>query len=158
MKTECHNPRRSRAAYTLMEVMMGVLVLGFLGISLFSAFTLGFLIIRTSREDLRATQILSEKIEAIRLCTWSELANIPTTFTDDYEPSQTNTGGTVYYGTIASSVPTNLPAAYDNNMRLLTVSVTWTNYLGSTSFVHTRTMQTESAYYGIQNYIWGSHP
>jgi len=140
--------------------MTSVAILAAMMVSVFAGFAFGFGLVRTERDDLRATQILTQKIEALRLCTYSQLSNCPATFTDWYNPSGTtnNTAGTVYGGTISLGTPTNLPAAYQGQVRLITVSVQWTNYNHSQPLVHNRQMQTESAFYGIQNYIYGTHP
>ena len=58
---------------------------------------------------------------------------------------------------IITGTATNLPAAYRDEVKLITVTVTWTNYTGKNKIVHTRSMQTYSAYDGIQNYIYGSN-
>lgn len=158
MKTRSFVPLRNlrpAAGYTIAEVMVAVLLLGLMMVSLFSGFTMGTGTLRTTREDLRATQILSEKMEAIRLCRWDDLiAKCPSTFTEQYDPTVA-TNGTIYYGKIKLDIPTNLPSAYNNNMRLITVSVNWTNIQGRQIVAHTRQMQTQSALDGMQNYIWG---
>ena len=152
----CRNLRRA-AAYTLAEVMIAVLLLGLMLVSLFGGFTMATGITRTSREDLRATQIMSQKMEAIRLCKWNNLiTQCPHTFSESYDPlNPLNTNGIIYYGTISLTTPTYLPAAYTNKMVLITVTLNWTNMQGRTSVAHTRTMQTQSALDGLQNYVWG---
>lgn len=150
---------RDVRAFSLVEVLVSVGILGFMMIALFSAFGFGFASIATTREDLRATQILMQKVEAIRLCTWKQLASCPTSFQDTYDPtSGTNeSSGIVYGGTLdTAGVATNLPAGYQNSVRLITVGVTWTNYTGKNKIVHTRQLQTLSARYGIQNYVYGT--
>jgi prepilin-type N-terminal cleavage/methylation domain-containing protein len=146
--------------WSLAEVMVAVAVLAILLVSLFSGFALSFNLIRTTREDLRATQILTQKIEGIRLCTWKQLTNeCPSTFQDTYTSlGNTNSSKLVYYGTISQSFNTNLPSGYRDKVKLITVTVTWTtSRAGAThnSVVHSRSMQTQSAYYGLQNYLYG---
>jgi Tfp pilus assembly protein PilV len=161
---------RARGAFTLVEVMISVGILALMVIGLYSAFAFGFASIKTTREDERATQILEQKLEAVRLCTWLQLSNLQTSFVDYYDPLGTTNGrvGTVYYGTIsATGTATNLihGESYISQVHLITASVTWTNYLNSfktTNSVvnkspvpHSRQMQTLAAYNGIQNYTWG---
>jgi type II secretory pathway pseudopilin PulG len=151
----------SRNAWTLVEAVVAVAILGIMIVTLFTSFTYGLGVIQTSREDQRATQILTQKIEAIRLCTWNQLSNLPSAFTESYKPFGGTNGasGAIYSGTISFSTPANLPAAYQNQVRLITVSVCWTNYRSSGDpLVHTRQMQTQSALNGMQNYLWGTHP
>ena len=157
------NARQGRQAFTLVEVLISVVILAFMMVSLFAAFTFGFASIATTREDLRATQMMMSKLEAVRLCRWDQLTNAPTTFKDTYDPTISTNGssGAIYGGTLitkgAASVATNIPAGvtYKDKVRLITVRVTWTNYTGTTNIVHSREIQTLSAYNGIQNYIYG---
>jgi type II secretory pathway pseudopilin PulG len=155
------NSRSSRNAWTLVEAIVAVAVLGIMMIALFASLSYGLGVIQTSREDQRATQILTQKIEAIRLCTWNQLSNLPSSFTESYKPSAAanSASGAIYGGKITFSTPASLPAAYQNQVRLATVSVCWTNSRSSGApLVHTRQMQTQSALNGMQNYLWGTHP
>jgi hypothetical protein len=147
---------RQIAAYSLAEVMVAVFVLGVIGLAYYSALSSGFSVVQSTREDLRATQIMMQKIEAIRLCTWSQLTNF--TFQETYDPLSTNNNGTVYTGSVAIGPATALVnnPSYSNNMCLVTVTLGWTNYNGRRPVPHTRKMQTEVARYGLQNYVWGA--
>ncbi len=150
-----------QAAYTVAEVVVAVLVLTTIATAYYAALSYGFQIVQASREDLRATQILMQRTESIRLCRWTQLTNT-ITFTERYDPLGTtnNTAGTIYVGTISTNAPSNIPdsAAYKNNIRLVTVTVYWTNYNGKKPVVHSRQMQTEAARYGLQNYLYGAMP
>lgn len=155
------NGSRRVQGYTFLEVIVAVLVLSLMMVSLYGGISLGFSVLSSSREDLRATQILVRKTEAIRLFTWSELLDstnyLRPTFTERYDPlSVTNGSGPMYTGVISLSTPTNLPDAYATNMRTVTISVYWTNYSGKASTVRVRQMETRVARYGIQNYVWGA--
>jgi type II secretory pathway pseudopilin PulG len=154
-----NRPKRRVQAWTLAEVMVSVVVLAILMISLFAGFGLGFQLIKSTREDLRATQILTQKIESIRLCTYSQLTNLcPMTFQETYSTTGTNGASVIYRGTITAGPNTNLPPAYVNRVRLVTVSVTWTTSkagLFRNAVVHNRSMQTQSAFFGLQNYLYG---
>ncbi len=59
--------------YTFVEVLVAAGILGFVGASLYAAFAAGFVVIQTTRENLRATQIMVQKLEAVRLFTWSQV-------------------------------------------------------------------------------------
>ena len=139
-----------------------VAVVGIGFVSLFVAFAYGFTVIRATREDLRATQILTQKIEGIRLCTWAQLSSCPTNFTDTYATlGSTNASSLVYRGTITRGRNTDLPngsLGYRDQVQLITVTVTWTTpgvCAHDPAVTHTRTMQTQSAMYGLQNYLFG---
>src|SRR6266550_6085100 len=108
MKIRISNQRRAKAgsgAFTLMEVLVAVAIIGIQFVALYLGMTQGFGIVQVSRENLRATQILQEKMETIRLYTWDQITNngfIPPTFTAAFYPagSQTNNNqGATYQGT-----------------------------------------------------------
>lgn len=146
------------AGYTLVEVLCAVLIAAIAATVLFVGFDNGFAILRTTREDLRATQIMMQKTEAIRLCTWQQLTNCPTTFKEFYYPAGTTNVGTLYWGTLSTTaVATNVPdsVSYKGNLHLITIKLAWTNYVGNKLVAHSRQMQTLSAKYGMQNYLFG---
>ncbi len=155
-----NDARRGTRAFTLVEVLISVGILAFMMVSLYASFAFGFASLATTREDLRATQLLMQKVEAVRLCTWAQLSNCPATFSDKYDPlGGTNGTGVVYGGTLnTTGVATNIPgsASYQSQLHLITVTVSWTNYTGKTPIVHFRQFQTLSAYSGLQNYVYGT--
>lgn len=145
-----------RGAFTIVEVLLGCGVLVIMGISLYAGFTFGIQQVRSARENIRATQILEEKMELARLLNWNQVANlpgyIPTSFQEAYySTSATNvpTGGVVYYGTV---LVTNAPVTetYSNDLRMIQVTVKWTNF----NLPHTRTTSTFVSQYGMQNYVY----
>ena len=157
------NPNRGTWAFTLVEVLMSVGILAIMVASLYAAFISGFASIKTTREELRATQILTQKLEAIRLCTWAQLSNCPTSFQEYYDPLgiTNNMAGAIYAGTFSTTgVATNIAdsVSYKTSLHLITLTVTWTNYINNSPIIHTRQMQTLSAHNGLQNYIWGIAP
>jgi prepilin-type N-terminal cleavage/methylation domain-containing protein len=162
MKIRLLNKKQLQQGWSLAEVMVAVVVLAIVFVSLFVAFSYGFTVIRTTREDLRATQILTQKIEGIRLCTWTQLSSCPTNFTDTYATlGNTNSSVLVYNGTITRSQNSTLPTGtygYRDQVQLITVTVTWKTpgvSANDPAVTHTRSMQTESAMYGLQNYLFG---
>jgi hypothetical protein len=80
-------------------------------------------------------------------------------FIEYFDPlGQTNQGrGVVYSGRVSVSMPAALPAEaiYSNDVRVVTVSLYWTNHNGNTEIVRARQLQTLVARHGIQNYILG---
>ncbi len=144
-------------AFTLMEVIVAVLVLTTISTAFYLGLSTCFSVIKTSREDIRATQIMMQKLEAVRLCTWSELANF--SFKEPYDPTATNSNssGVYFYGTVtrgAIALPTGV--SYSNNMCVVTVDLNWTNNAGTAPHAYNRQMQTYYARYGLQSYIWGA--
>ena len=144
--------------FTLVEIMIGVGVLGLMMGAFFAGLAAGFAVVNTARQDLRATQILTQKTEAVRLCTWAQLNSLPSDFKDYYYSGSTNDAPSVtYYGTISVAPATCIPVttSYYSNIKLITINLVWTNYLSEHSIAHSRSMQTLVSYNGLVNYIAG---
>jgi len=142
--------RPALGAFTLVEVMVGMAIVGLVLVVFYTAITHGVGVMRMEFEDRRATQILLEKTETIRLCSWDQINSngfIPSTFTVNYDPQSTNSGVT-YTGTITiASAP--LSTAYSNDLRQVTVRLNWT-----TGQLHRqRELKTLIARYGLQTYV-----
>ncbi len=144
-------------AMSLMEVVMATGIIAITGGGVVSSVNYGMCIMRMARENQRATQVMLEKLEAIRLYNWDQVTNaafIPDTFTATYDPTSAGSAqGTVYYGTMAVTQPAFIGTTpnYSSNIRQFTVSLTWTN-MGGLS--HTRSLTTYVALNGIQNYVF----
>jgi len=144
--------------YTFAEVLVAAGILGFVATTLYGAFSAGYCLIQSTRENLRATQIMMQKMESIRLFTWSQVCDtnryLKPLFTEAYDPLGTTNkcGGAKYTGYMSAAVPAagDLPETYRTNMRTVTVTLYWTNYLGAKPIVHSRTMQTRVARNGMQ--------
>lgn len=150
-----------QAAYTLAEVLITVFLVTVVVVSLYAGFSSGLSVVQSTRENLRATQILVQWMETARLYNWSQINNssfVLPKFSEVYDPASlaTNAGGTLYIGNITRQTPTNLPAAYNTNMVRLTVTVYWTNYSKNKTITQSRQMQTYVARSGLQNYVFGN--
>ena len=128
-KHENAAPRcRPQNAFTLVEVLIAVAVISIVFVTLYFGISAGFGVIATTREDLRATQILNEKLETMRLYTWSQLndANtIPRKFTNwYYELANANDLGVAYTGSVTiSGVP--FSNNFSSGMRQVRVGLSW---------------------------------
>jgi prepilin-type N-terminal cleavage/methylation domain-containing protein len=148
--------RSSQSAFTLTEVLVALLVLSIVVVSLYTGVSSGFALVKLAREDLRATQIMLQRVEALRLYTWSQFTD-PGYFSTNnceayFDPAgQGNgSGGAVY--TVSTTITTNTPpASYTPDMRRVTVQVSWL----SGPITRHREMSTYVARYGMQNYIFG---
>ena len=145
---------RSTRAYTLVEVLiaMGIAAVVFAGFYL--NLSQGFTTMDMSRENLRATQILAEQMETIRLYTWDQLTNpgfVPTNFSAPFDPTKAlSTNRPSYSGQlIISNAP--ISESYSTNMRLVTARVTWTS---ANAKVHNRWFTTYVSRYGLHNYFY----
>ncbi len=147
-----------RRGFTIAEVVVAMLVLTTVATAFYAGLGSGFGLTQVTRQDIRATQILMQKLEAVRLCTWSQLANC--TFTEYYDPlgASSNKAGVLYWGTVTTNAASAIPntVAYKPRMALVTVNLYWTNNSGGRPLVHFRQAQTQVARYGLQNYIWGA--
>jgi hypothetical protein len=148
---------RKTDAFTIAEIVVAVGVLLTISLCFYAGLSSCFGVVQSSREDLRATQILIQKLEAVRLCTWSQLSSF--SFQETYDPLDATETGVLYYGTVSTNVAGSIgdTAAYSSNICMVTATVNWTNYNGHMSKGHTRQMQTQVARYGLQNYIWGAN-
>jgi hypothetical protein len=145
---------RRESAATLTEVIVAVAMMVSIGAGLVSCFAYGFFAMQFARENQRATQIILEKVETIRLYSWDQVNSngfIPTTFSDVYDPQAVEgKRGVVYVGTVSI---TNFPndVSYSAKMREFTVSLQWTN---GRNMARSRTLTTWVAKDGLQNYVY----
>jgi type II secretory pathway pseudopilin PulG len=149
-----------RSAFTMVEVLAAAGIAAVSVATAFSGFTLSHAFSRAAREDLRATQILAHKTESIRLLSWKDLESCPARFADVYDPGSMAGGATMYSGTICIGAATNLPdnLSYKSELRLVTVSLCWTNTCGGKGVAHSRSMQTLAARRGLLNCRLGGQP
>jgi hypothetical protein len=117
--------------------LLMVVVVGLLG-----AFSFGFSTIKISQEDARASQILLQKLETLRVYDWSKITN-------GYFPRNfpVTNGGIVYNGAIAIA-PLPSAESYSNTLRQVTVSLSWV----STGVPRYRVVTTLVSQSGIQTY------
>src|SRR5260370_23566870 len=149
---------RQAAAFTMTEVVVSLLVLGIMLVSLYAAFSSGFAFVKLARENSRATQILVQRMEDVRLYKWSQLNSngfFTGTFTTRYDPltANTNNAGATYYEVVSmTNVASTLPADYAKYMRAVTITLYWTNYSQTPNtniIVRSRSIQTYVARYWL---------
>lgn len=149
-KVNLNRSRTRQAAYSITEVMMAVGFVGSVLATVLSGFSFAFGILQTARENLRATQVVQEKMETIRLYSWDQINTpgfIPGTFAASISP--TNKSDAFYKGMI---VITNTPLteSYSTNLRQVVVELSWT----SGKVERRRKMTTFVSRYGLQNYVY----
>ena len=165
--------RRAQSAFSMIEVIVGMGLVAMTVGALFTGLTFGVQRTNDTREDLRATQIMLEKMEQVRLYRWEQIAYlfdpddyddlefdpddphlpedeltpfiVPATFTASLKSESTIASDLVYQGTL---IVTNAPisSAYSNQNVMIKVGVTWESG-GKTK---SREMQTLFAKNGIQ--------
>lgn len=140
----------SHNAFTLVELLFSFMLFGVSFAAMCLAIAFSISVTRTSRESARASQIMIEKMEYMRLYTWQQLTNgtsVPQTFTEYLEPSATNRG-TAFSGRVSiAPVPFNNNCS--TNLRLVTISVNW-----NSKMPQSRQMQTFVARSGLQQYVY----
>src|SRR3954464_8960585 len=140
---------KPRSAFALTEALFGMVIVGVVFAALYSGMTYGFEMVKLSRENLRASQILQEKFETIRLCNWDQINSngfVSSTFS---VPLYTGLTNEWYSGTVSIVTP-SLGKPYTNDLRLVTVQLTWTNG----ARICTRNMASMIARYGLQDYVY----
>ena len=149
-----------------MAAGISVIVIG----AVYAGISNTFSLLNVSRENLRATQIIMSRMEALRLEAWGSGTNqptqlfsttlVPATFTDYFYPAglnnHTNDLGTIYTGTV--TITTNFtmsPAcSYGGTMAMVTVTLNWTDIQNGATNNRTSSMSTLVAQNGIRNYVF----
>ena len=157
---------RRELGFSLVETIVGVCILAVASASLLVGISSGFGLTLASRENLRATQIMLERMETVRLYTWDQLIYsnmIPASSTTYYYPlvrDGESPGITYRVNMVITNATMNPSSTYGNQLRAVTVTVFWTNYYGSSQktnvLVRSRSMTTYSARQGVQNYIYNN--
>ena len=157
--------RRWKLGFSLIETIVGACILAIVLVSFFAGLSGSFGLTLAARENLRATQIMLDRMEAVRLYTWNQLLYsnmIPATTTESYYPlarSGESTGITYRVSMVVTNAGMNPAATYADRLRAVTVSVFWTNNFGSSqtnALVRSRSMTTYSARDGVQNYVYNN--
>lgn len=107
--------------------------------------------VRMAQENDRATQILIEKSEGIRLYNWDQINSngfIPQDFTIAYDPASTNQGIT-YTGRMEIG-PTAVGSTYSNDLLAITVRLSWQ----TGGLQRQRELTTFVSRYGLEDYIY----
>ena len=142
-----------RSAYTFVEAVMAMALIGLLVMAVYGAITSGVGTMRMARENLRATQVLLEKMEALRLYNWDQLNTnfMPATFAVPYDvnASATNQGKILYRGRILIQ-PADTGADYNDEMKRVTVRINW----NTGGIQRSREMTTYVCRSGLQNYVY----
>ena len=152
--------RRGLRAFSLIECVVAVSVIMIAFVTIFGSITFGFTVTQLSRENLRATQILIDKMEGVRLYSWDQITNttfLKSTFTNYFFETNnigqvTATGNGVLYTGLVSVAQSPFSTSYSNNMVQVTVTVGWMS--SGKNILRTRTMKTLVGQFGLQNYVY----
>jgi prepilin-type N-terminal cleavage/methylation domain-containing protein len=169
---EPHGPQRpakSQGGFTLVEALFAMVIVGIVFTALYSAMASSQNTAQLAREDSRATQILIEKMDKLRLLTWDQLNDntvVPDKFWMSFDPEDSDFGGDgltnlkgagkykkmelLYTGKITVA---NGPAdvTYGTNMATVTIDLSWTSRTGMD---RARSLTTYFAQNGEENYAY----
>jgi len=139
--------------FGLLDAVFAMGIAGVLFGALYAGLSFAFATIKFARENTRATQIMVERMETIRLYTWSQITSngfIPSgPFTVPYYSIGGTNSSLVYTGQmfIADS---GLGTSYAPNMKKVAIRLNWVT--GRTP--RTRTMMTFVSSNGLQQYVY----
>jgi hypothetical protein len=155
--TDHDSRQRSEYAFTLVETIVATLVAALLLPTLYACFGYCFSLVQVTRENLRATQIIVQRMEEIRLASYKSVqssSTFPAAVVEYFNPSApTNSGGAAYTVNYSwAAGPATLPPSYRSNMVVVTVTASWK----SGKVQETRSMQTYVSRFGIQKYVSGN--
>ena len=139
--------------FTLIETVVAFGILAIVIASFYAALSFGFSAIRLSQEEVRADQILMQKMETLRVYHWSKVFNagfIPQSFQTPFATSGTNSMGVMYNGTITVTnfPPSAANESYADSLRQVTVTLNWV----SGGNPRTRSISSFVSEYGLQTY------
>ena len=142
-ETMIRKPSNSEAGFTLAEAILATLILGFVLTSVLAVASQCARYLTDIRRTARASQVLQQEMEYVRLLDWNALQSLTNNFTD---PSDTNH---IYKGTISQSAY----ATYGTTSTVVevTLTVTWTNQVNC---VLTNTLTTLVSNGGLNKYIF----
>ena len=141
--------------FSLVEAVVGLALLGLVCMALFSGLCNSTFSVQLARENLRATQLMAEKLDTIRLYSWKQLTNdvyinekfYPPLFPPDPVTGKTNAA--VYQGTIYVD-PAPISEFYGKDMRLVTVELKWK----TGNLERSKSASTLVSRYGTYGYIY----
>jgi len=150
------NHRLGIRAFSLVDIVVAMGLIGIILVGMLGGLGLVLSSVQWSREQARATQLMEEKLDTLRLYSWDQL-NTPGFITTNFvatcstlsNGTSNEAGGLTYSGNIIIDTPA-LTESYSNALKQVTVALQWT----SGGRLHRTQMSTFVAQYGMQNYIY----
>jgi len=142
--------------FTFTEVIFSCAIFGIVFAALLVGLTWNVSNVQFARETVRATQIMEDKLDTIRLYSWDQITTpgfITNQFYAPFSPTNALSGseasGVTYTGliTIATSA---LSESYRSNIMQVTMDLSWPS---STQVRHAQ-MSTFVSRHGLQGYIY----
>lgn len=147
---------RSQRAFAITEVIFSFAIFGLVFAALLAGLTWNVSAVKSARETVRATQIMEDKLDTIRLYSWEQITTsgfMSNEFYVPFSPSNALSGseasGVTYTGLITMATSSLTESYYSNIMRI-TVDLYWPS---STQVRHAQ-MSTFVSKYGLQGYVY----
>jgi type II secretory pathway pseudopilin PulG len=152
--------QRRQTAFFLVEATIGMVLLGLIFMALYTGLVTTTFSVQLSRENLRATQVMAEKLDTLRLYGWKKIIEDdpfyiqrgvidPPVYSDD--PSKAGNDATArLYNVEVFIEPAPLTETYAADMRLVTVKLTWQTGKMNRS----RSMSTLISKFGLYKYVY----
>lgn len=139
---------RSRAAFTLVEVMVAGTVLVFGILSALAALQSGLQAVDHARNYTAASQLMQNEIERLRLKSWNQLQSLEDANDSVVEvPANLRSGGVPFACTRLITQP-------KPDMKQIAITSTWRGYDGRN---HTAKLITRYSKTGLYDYFYTSH-
>src|SRR5688572_20340543 len=125
--------RRRMKAFFLLEATIGMSLLGLIFMAMYTGLVSTTFSVQLSRENLRATQIMAEKLDTIRLYGWKKIVEdpyylsapfYPPVYSDDPSTPGDDATTRVFTGEILVE-PAPITEPYAVDLRMITVELTW---------------------------------
>ena len=139
---------------TIAEVVISLAIMTIMAAGIMGSFSYGFLVMQLVRENQRATQIMLERAETVRLYNWDQVNSngfIPAVTYEKYDPQAPSDAQGIDYK--CTLTVTNFPysTSYSDNLRSFIIKLQWT---GAGNITRTRSLTTLVAKDGMQNYVY----
>jgi len=149
--------RNRKTAFFLLEAVIGMALLGLVFMAMYTGLVTTTFSVQLSRENLRATQLMAEKLDTIRLYGWKKIVDDPfylrwtdvPVYPDDPSKAGNDATPRVFRGEILVE-PAPITEAYAADMAMITVRVMWT----TGKLNRTRTMSTLVSKNGLFRYVY----
>jgi hypothetical protein len=150
--------QRGKRGLFLLEATIGMALLGLLFMALYTGLYTTTYAVKLSRENLRATQVMAERLDTIRLYGWKKVVEDPTyipkqfsapVYSDDPTTALNDATTRVYSGEIIIE-PAPMTETYAADLRTITVKLTWQ----TGNMTRTRSMSTLVSKFGVYKYVY----
>ena len=152
--------QRRKEAFLLVEAVIGMALLGLVFMAMYTGLCTTAFSLQLSRENLRATQLMTEKLETIRLYGWKKIGDplfiLPRTFNYQVpvypdDPSLPGNNATVRTFNVDFTIDAApVTEIYGKDMRMVTIKLSWQ----TGKLKRARSMSTLVSKYGLNKYVY----